>query len=371
MKKTSLFLLLIGAALAISGCSKDKETPSYSIAVTADEGGTATATIDGADATEATKGTTVTLTAMPSPGYEFTGWTATGVTITDNTDNPATFIMPAGEVSIKAEFGIAIYAITITDDTHGTATATVDDVEVTESEAGTTITLTATPASGYVFGQWTVTTGDDIEFTPDANTPTVTFTMPTGEVSIKAEFTDRVTINGITWAVCNVDAFRTFTASPTDYGMFYQWNRKKAWATANAGDDWDSTSATGDAWESDNDPCPAGWRLPTKEEQAKLFDADKVSNEWTTIDDVAGCIFTDNASGSTVFFPAAGYLYNPGGLIDLMGKYGYYWSSSPGNPAPSAPKGGAWGQSFNISGASQSSYADRAYGFNVRCVIDK
>ncbi len=68
----------------------------YTVTVTADENGTASA-----DVTEAAEGDTVTLTATPNEGYEFDGWVvvAGDVVITDNT-----FVMPATAVEIKATF---------------------------------------------------------------------------------------------------------------------------------------------------------------------------------------------------------------------------------------------------------------------------
>ncbi len=68
----------------------------YTVTVTADENGTASANV-----TEAAEGDTVTLTATPNEGYEFDGWVviAGDVVITDNT-----FVMPATAVEIKATF---------------------------------------------------------------------------------------------------------------------------------------------------------------------------------------------------------------------------------------------------------------------------
>ncbi len=76
----------------------------------------------------------------------------------------------------------AQYTVTVTDDGNGTAVA-----DKAKATAGTTITLTATPAEGYVFSKWTVK-GADITLLPNATTSPATFTMPEGDVSIKAEF---------------------------------------------------------------------------------------------------------------------------------------------------------------------------------------
>ncbi|MGI6182034.1 MAG: S-layer homology domain-containing protein, partial [Agathobaculum sp.] len=68
------------------------------------------------------------------------------------------------------------YAITLTTDGHGRAAASVD-----QAPAGTVVTLTATPDSGYQMKTWEVLAGE-IQVKNDR------FTMPAGEVSIKAVF---------------------------------------------------------------------------------------------------------------------------------------------------------------------------------------
>ena len=74
-----------------------------------------------------------------------------------------------------------IYQITLETDGNGTASATVDGTTVTAAESGTTVTLTATPNSGYQFKQWSVSEGA-ITITDNQ------FTMPAENVTIKAEF---------------------------------------------------------------------------------------------------------------------------------------------------------------------------------------
>ncbi len=95
-----------------------------------------------------------------------------------------------------------------------------------------------------------------------------------------------VLINGVRWAECNVAGFGVFAAKPEDPGMFYQWNRKTAWPATGTVSGWDSSNPAGNEWSAINDPSPSGWRLPTKEEQATLFNADKVSVLWTTLNGV-------------------------------------------------------------------------------------
>ncbi|MDR2909919.1 MAG: fibrobacter succinogenes major paralogous domain-containing protein [Bacteroidales bacterium] len=138
-----------------------------------------------------------------------------------------------------------------------------------------------------------------------------------------------VIINGIRWATRNVATPGTFADKPEDAGMFYQWNRKKAWnATDSIVVGWDTSMPEGDEWEKDNDPSPKGWRIPTMEEFASLCDEDKVNIEWTTQNSVKGMKFTDKANGNSIFLPAAIHRYPYDGQIPDVGTGGFYWSST-------------------------------------------
>ena len=173
-----------------------------------------------------------------------------------------------------------------------------------------------------------------------------------------------VTINGVKWATCNVDVPGTFAANPEDAGKFYQWNRKTAWnATDSTVIDWDSTFPEGDAWAKANDPCPAGWRLPTRGDFHKLLDPDKVSDEWTTVNGISGRKFTDKKTGYSIFLPSVGIRGRTIGVLLDVGKYGFYWGS--------APSGSEEAYYFNFSNGYAHQYGhDRRYGSAIRCVAD-
>jgi len=150
-----------------------------------------------------------------------------------------------------------------------------------------------------------------------------------------------VVINGVKWATRNVDAPGKFTANPSEAGMIYQWNRKKAWpATGKSVENWDNTYPAGETWKSDI--SPAGWRLPTIAEVKTLFDTNKVSSEWTTQNGVKGRKYTDKATGNSIFLPAVGYRNSSDeGRLSRGGEHGCYWTGT-GNG-----KENAWSWGFD------------------------
>ena len=173
-----------------------------------------------------------------------------------------------------------------------------------------------------------------------------------------------VVINGVCWASKNVNNSGTFAAKPEDAGMFYQWNRKKAWPTTGNVTGWDSSSPTGTAWEKSNDPCPAGWRVPTSDEIQKLLATDKVSSVWATVNSKNGRKFTDkSATDNSIFLPAAGYRYYSYGTLYQTGSNGYYWNSTQRS------KNLAYYLYFSVNDTDWSSVF-RNNGHNVRCVAD-
>nr|WP_241426813.1 S-layer homology domain-containing protein [Dysosmobacter acutus] len=87
----------------------------------------------------------------------------------------------AGTVSaalVVPAYGATPYSITVNNDGNGNASA-----DKTSAVAGETVTLTATPSTGYVFDKW-------VDKTPTSLTIVTggTFTMPSGNVIVKATF---------------------------------------------------------------------------------------------------------------------------------------------------------------------------------------
>ncbi len=169
------------------------------------------------DMTEAAKGDTVTATRRALKANErFTGWTVKVNGVEQDTDtflkpdanDPAkvSFVMPAENVEIKANFASnPTLNPTLRVGDHVTATIEGSDASV---PSGSTVPvpknkivhLTAT-APGQHFTGWTVKVGDeeqkaDTFLTPDKNDPTkATFTMPSKNVEVTANFASNPTLN--------------------------------------------------------------------------------------------------------------------------------------------------------------------------------
>lgn len=164
------------------------------------------------DKTEAAKGDTVTATRRePEANERFIDWTVKVNGVEQDTDtflkpdanDPAkvSFVMPAENVEIKANFE-GNPTLNIGD--HVTANIDGSDASVPSGSAvsvGETVHLTAIAPEGQHFTGWTVKVGDeeqkaDTFLTPDKNDPTkATFTMPSKNVEVTANFASNPTLN--------------------------------------------------------------------------------------------------------------------------------------------------------------------------------
>ena len=165
------------------------------------------------DKTEAAKGDTVTATRRALKANErFTGWTVkvngveqdTDTFLKPDADDPTkvSFVMPAENVEIKANFE-GNPTLNIGD--HVTANIDGSDASVPSGSTvpvDATVHLTAIAPEGQHFISWTVKVGDEEQKadtflkTPDADDPTkVTFTMPSENVEVTANFASNPTLN--------------------------------------------------------------------------------------------------------------------------------------------------------------------------------
>ncbi len=133
-----------------------------------------------ANATSAYKGDIITLSSSPEAGYFFSAWSVKDasnntITVTNNQ-----FTMPDSNVTVSATF-VPGYNITLASVMNGTISADAEG-----GPQGTTIHLTATPASSYVFDSWLVYKTGDVNTTVTVSNNA--FTMPAYDVTVVAFF---------------------------------------------------------------------------------------------------------------------------------------------------------------------------------------
>ena len=156
MKKQTISVqFFVYGLFLIAGCSTDKqelntptqieqsfsvEIPQYSLNVTSSEGGTVSTNGGTYD-----EGTTITVTATPDEGYEFTGWEGF-----DSGEASLTITLIEDQI-LKALFSpvVSLFTITVTA-TEGGRVSTAGGT----FEQGTVIEVIATPEQGYEFSGW-------------------------------------------------------------------------------------------------------------------------------------------------------------------------------------------------------------------------
>jgi len=216
-------------------------------------------------------------------------------------------------------------------------------------------------ATGLYAAKITVTSGADpgVETLREATTnavanDTIVFVSQVNNL-------ESVEINGIIWATRNVDNFGTFAENPESLGKIYQWNRPTAWsATEPTVNNWNTSYPTGTEWETQNDPCPVGWHVPTLQEINALLA--NTSNSWVTNykgTGINGRVFTNGVE--SLFFPAVGGRCSNYGNLLSPGAIGVYWSSTSLNNT------NAYFLYFD-NGSAVSGSTDSRTGRSVRCV---
>ncbi|MGA3287654.1 MAG: InlB B-repeat-containing protein [Bacteroidota bacterium] len=160
-----------------------RSTPPYTLTINATNG----TVTKNPDQTNYADATSVQLTATPQTNYVFTGWSGDA----SGTTNPLTVTMD-GNKNITANF-IATYTLTISA-TCGTVSKNLEQTNYTD---GTSVQLTATPQTNYVFTGWS---GD-----ATGTTNPLTVTMD-GNKNITANF-------ALAYQIATNIASKSFTAN--------------------------------------------------------------------------------------------------------------------------------------------------------------
>lgn len=183
MKKTNIFGLVLILSTLLIGCaqsSHDEDIPEvYTITAAETTNGTISLS-----KTTAAAGETITVTATPASGYSLASISAgSNITLTGD-GNARTFTMPASNVTVTATFTQTNYSITAAETTNGTIS-----LSKTTAAAGETITVTATPETGY--NVFDIKVGDNHLVISTNNT--AEFTMPSSNVTVSVTFVKSTT----------------------------------------------------------------------------------------------------------------------------------------------------------------------------------
>ena len=320
-----------------------------------------TANIEGNDASVPSGSTvpvgeTVHLTATAPEGQHFISWTVmvggekadNFLTQDENDPTKATFTMPDKNVEVKANFE-GDPTLNIGD--HVTANIDDNDASVPSGSAvpvGETVHLTAIAPEGQHFTGWTVKVGgeeqkaDTFLTTPDENDPTkATFTMPSKNVEVTANFASNPTLNPTLRVGDHVTATIDGSDTPVPSGSAVLKNtivhltaiapegqHFTGWTVKVGGEEQkaDTFLTTPD----ENDPTKATFTMPSKNVEVTANFADD-SNPEEPVDPV-GPSDTGNIQGaiSAVVIGAAA-----GAIIYEAGTGIYRVINMPGIPMPS------------------------------------
>ena len=162
--------------------NKGVSPTSYSISADVAPAGAGTVKVNGSGTSATvTAGDEVTLAATANSGYRFVGWMEGDQTV--STDTTYAF-QASSNRSLTAKFE-KVYTVTVNASGGGTATGGGSYAE------GETVTLSAQANQGYRFTGWTSSDGGTFA---DASSESTTFTMPAGDVTVRAVFSPVVNI---------------------------------------------------------------------------------------------------------------------------------------------------------------------------------
>ena len=207
------------------------------------------------------------------------------------------------------------------------------------------------------------------------NEPWVSYTTDIERVDYnKSKYVDLGLSSGTLWATCNLGA-----SSPEQYGDYYAWGEiapKETTAYTKEGyrfypgnqgeytkyNSTDNKMTLGLTDDVANVVMGGDWHMPSRAQFNEL--TANTTSAWTTDYEgtgVAGVVFTSNINGNSIFFPAAGGVFD--GSAGGQGVDFRVWSSSRNSGSGSAGLlGGGSGYMYMY-------YDYRYYGQSVRGVL--
>lgn len=170
--------------------------------------------------------------------------------------------------------------------------------------------------------------------------------IQSGTLTLNIQITQSREIPNLEWATRNIGGFRTFVTNIQDFGGFFQWDRTTSFpADGNQGTPagWNSVLSATLNWPASNDPCPAGWRLPTNEDWAvfrTMFPAMSLrptgslaspgNGIWFAPTQAQADAATFASPGPAIFLPSSGWRNNTGqhAFGNNTAEFGFYWASN-------------------------------------------
>ncbi|MCT3700729.1 hypothetical protein HZQ90_17940 [Elizabethkingia anophelis] len=175
-----------------------------------------------------------------------------------------------------------------------------------------------------------------------------------------------------------------FAASAAIHGAKYQWGAQTDEAgryvsqsvdQSNSGTiaGWNTAGKPNGSWsdtsKTDNDPCPPGYRVPTRAQWQAVINnnnVERVGSPWSSSSTnyTTALYFINPSKVRTLMLPAAGSRLYTNGTLANRGSYAFYWSSSE------ATSNNAFNMRFSDIGNAFLFNNDRMNGFPVRCVAE-
>jgi uncharacterized protein (TIGR02145 family) len=329
--------------------------------------------------------TPVNITAASNSGYRFVNWTVvSGTAVFGNADSASTTVTLSSNATIRANFQLIPPTYTLTVNRDPIIGGTVTQALQSGITAGTPVTITATPASGYTFVNWMVTSGTAVFGNADNASTAVTLSSNATVranfewVIVSDSFTDSrdgrtyrtVTIGTQTWMAENLNfnasgsvCYDNLASNCNLYGRLYNWAQ-----AMNLPSTCNTYSCAGQVQSLHQGICPNGWHVPS--------DA-----EWQTLVDHAGGTSVAGArlrstthwhtgSGHVPSTDNFGFSALPGGyrLVDFygVGNSSHWWCATERDVI------GAWGwaTSWRASDLYMHGVGHKADSFSLRCIAD-
>ena len=310
-----------------------------------------------------------------------TSGTTFSVTITNNTFSAATLAFQNSDLVLSGVTGLIV----------GTPTPTSATLNAGQSQL-VSYPITGTPgATGTLTGTWSKLSLNCVKtkniVTCGAPTSTGGFLVfkchNLGADESAYPFTPSWKLNGayFQWGKkpvdTNGDGYRTKPNSGTEGFAAAPTGSTAGTANVVSVASWSTSPAADGAWnvtegspaKTANDPCPSGYRVPTRNEWVSIYSTTPMNTQtnWSNVGTYSDSTTNYNAGknvNNSLYLPASGFRYRSDGSLMLRGFSGYYWSSTE--------NGTSIAYNLNLTSGSVDpvSSNNRTCGFSVRCVAE-